>query len=292
MLSLLFSATVVLGLGDPTKTIVENAVATPILSTLVSVLSLPDYASLLTALSSPGNYTVFAPNDKAFAAAGLDVTEVEKVTAIIEYHVLGTKVLSTDLKSQQFPHSIMADPSYVELGGQGQVLDVAKSGDGVWVYFGAGSAKVILADVLCSNGVVHVVDSVIMLPLSTPDTAVASKLNTLAKALTKAGLLDAIDTTPSITVFAPTDAAFEALGDLDKIPLDTLTAVLKYHVVPAVAYSVDVANGTVPTLLGKNLNITVGTDIKINGDTEVIALDILTKNGVVHVINKVLIPPK
>lgn len=241
-------------------------------------------------MSSPGNYTVFAPNNKAFAAAGLDVADVAKVTAIIEYHILGSVVLSTDLKSQQFPRSIMTDPDYVELGGAGQALDVAMS-DGVWIYFRTGAAKVILADVLCSNGVVHVIDMVLMLPLSTPATVGAAKLNTLAKALTMTGLLDAVDLTPSLTIFAPTDEAFAALGDINAIPMKTLAAVLEYHVVPAVAYSVDVQNGTLPTLLGQELKITVGKNIKINGATDVIALNILTKNGVIHIIDKVLIPP-
>merc|ERR1719273_222981 len=86
--------------GDPTKTIVENAVATPQLSTLVKVLTTKGYEPVLKALSDPkGTFTVFAPNNEAFAEAKLNVSEVEAITATLLYHTLGVEVKSTDLKA-------------------------------------------------------------------------------------------------------------------------------------------------------------------------------------------------
>jgi uncharacterized surface protein with fasciclin (FAS1) repeats len=119
------------------KTIVENAVATPVLSSLVSVLTAPGYEPVLNALNSPGNFTVFAPNNVAFAAAGLDPKDVELVTQVLYYHVLGAVVKSGDLKALQFPSTLMSDTKYVNLGAKGQVLGVSSTAAGVDINYGA-----------------------------------------------------------------------------------------------------------------------------------------------------------
>lgn len=279
--------------ADPTKTIVENAVATPALSSLVSVLTSRGYEGLLNDLSGPGPFTVFAPNNDAFAAINLP-GDVGAVTAIIQYHMVAGRISSGALGRLQFPNSVMSNPGFSNVGtGLGQFLKVAKDGNEVTIEFPGGKkAKVVVADVFCSNGIVHIVDQVIMLPEKTSTTAVAASLNTLVAAVVKAGLVDAVDNTQGLTIFAPTDAAFAEIGGIDNIPADKLAEVLKYHVVPAIAHSVDIANGmTVPTLLpGKTLKLSTMGGVKVN-DANVVVADVLTFNGVVHVIDKVLMPP-
>jgi uncharacterized surface protein with fasciclin (FAS1) repeats len=280
----LFVATV---LADPTKTIVENAQATPALSTLVKVLTTDGYEPVLKALSDPkGTFTVFAPNNDAFAEARLDLKEVEAVTATLLYHTLGVEVKSTDLKALQFVHSLSTDDKYVFLNGTGQTLGVAKEGTEVRVNV----IRVVLADVICSNGIVHVIDHVIRLPQKTSVIAKEARLNVLVEAVVKAGLVDTVDTTPGITIFAPTDEAFfRAKIDPRVVPVDTLKAVLANHVVPAVAFSTDLKDGEqVQTLGGATLTVRIKDGRVYVANARVEYPNVITADGVVHVIDAVL----
>jgi uncharacterized surface protein with fasciclin (FAS1) repeats len=275
-------------LADPTKTIVENAIATPALSDLVKVLTTKGYEPVLKALSDPkGTFTVFAPNNDAFAAARLNVSEVEAVTATLLYHTLGVEVKSTDLKALQFVHSISTDPKYVFLNGKGQNLGVSKQGTEVRV----NEIRVVLADVICSNGIVHVIDRVIRLPQKTSTIAKEARLHILVEAVVRAGLVDTVDTTPGITIFAPTDGAFErARIDPSKVPVDTLKAVLANHVVPTVAFSTDLTDGMkIPTLGNATLTVHI-TEGRVYVDkARVEAANIISADGVIHVIDAVLV---
>jgi len=275
--------------ADPSKTIVENAIATPALSTLVAVLTTKGYEPVLKALSDPkGTFTVFAPNNEAFKEAKLDVSEVEAVTATLLYHTLGAEVKSTDLKPLQFVPSLSTDPKYVYRNGSGQTLEVSKQGTVVRV----NGIRVVLADVICSNGIVHIIDHVIRLPEKTSATATRAHLTTLVEAVVKAGLVSAVDTTPGITIFAPTDAAFARAGiDPKKVDKATLTKVLTYHVVPAVAFSTELKDGEkVPTLEGDSLTLHIREGRVIVNNANVEYPNVLVANGVVHVIDHVLIP--
>jgi uncharacterized surface protein with fasciclin (FAS1) repeats len=121
-------------------------------------------------------------------------------------------------------------------------------------------------------------------------TAGEASLTELVKALVKADLVSAVDTSASVTIFAPTDAAMKA-AKWDTLDLATLTAVLKYHVVPAVAYSTDLVDGEiVPTLQGGKVKISVNSKGVQANDANVVVANALIQNGVVHVIDKVLIP--
>jgi len=282
----------------PTMTIVETAVAAASLSTLVAVITSNDYKPVLDALSAAtaeAPLTVFAPSNDAFAAAGLDVSMVALVTATLQYHVLAGKVASTDLTDLQFPATLSADPSFVNLAGAGQVLGVTKNADGVSVNFGIPgvgdfTAMVTTANVDCSNGIVHIVDKILMLPTLTSVTATTGGLNELVAALTQADLADTINTAKSLTIFAPTDAAMIAAGwkDLDAA---TLTSILKYHVVAGtVAYSTLLSAGSITTIEGSDITVNLSKGVMIN-DATVALPNVLTKNGVVHVIDRVLIPP-
>ena len=133
----------------PLPSIVDNAIATPQLSTLVSVLTLPAYAPVLAALSGDGPFTVFAPTNEAFSRAGVDVNNAEAVTEVLKYHVLSGSVPSSDLQRYQEVPTL-----------QGQEVRIEKMNGGVRV----NDANVVLADVLSSNGVVHVIDSLLLPP--------------------------------------------------------------------------------------------------------------------------------
>merc|ERR1712127_596020 len=153
-------------------------------------------------------------------------------------------------------------------------------------------ANVVIADVECSNGVVHVIDRVITpFPEDIVATATAAGLSTLIQQVVKAGLAEAVLTTPGITVFAPTDAAFAAIPNLPDLDVATLAEILLYHVAPAPAYSPELSSGPVPTLNGNTVDVRVSAGgVQVNG-ANVIVANALVENGVVHVIDRVLIPP-
>lgn len=126
------------------------------------------------------------------------------------------------------------------------------------------------------------------------DTAVsAGQFKTLAAALTEAGLVDTLKGPGPFTVFAPTDAAFAKIpkADLDALLKDKakLTAVLTYHVVPGAVMSKDVKAGMVKTVQGSNLNVTTDGGVKVN-NAKVTSVDIVADNGVIHVIDTVVMP--
>ncbi|HSR47579.1 MAG TPA: fasciclin domain-containing protein [Anaerolineales bacterium] len=277
-----------------TDTIVDIAVADGRFSTLVGAL---ESAGLVEALQGEGPYTVFAPTDDAFAAlpAGtLESLSVEQLTDILLYHVVSGKVMAADV-----------------LGLDGQLVDtlldekqIAVSIDGDTV--GINDSKVAIPDIAASNGVIHVIDRVLLPPSdegmgemgTIVDIAVADgRFSTLVGALESAGLVEALQGQGPYTVFAPTDDAFAALpaGTLESLSVEQLTDILLYHVVPGKVMAADVVglNGqSADTLLdGKQLAIvTDGGTVKIGGATVVIT-DIVTSNGVIHVIDTVLLPP-
>lgn len=291
-----FFTLIIASFADPSKTIVGNAQATPSLSTLVQVLTSPGYEQLLQALNSAGTFTVFAPSNDAFAAANVDPKNVDIVTQVLMYHVLPVAVGSTNLAALQFPRTLMTDARFVTQGGKPQVLSVVKDSTGVSINFGIPgvatvTAHVLTADVLCSNGVVHIIDRVLMFPALTSITAQAAGLTELVAALSKADIVGAVDETASLTIFAPTNAAMKAAG-WDKLDIATLRSVLSYHVVNAVAYSTDLRDRQVfKTLQGKNVTVHVNArGVQVN-DAQVVIPNVLIRNGVVHVIDKVLMPP-
>merc|ERR1712063_195102 len=184
-------------------------------------------------------------------------------------------------------------------------LTVAKSDAGVTIN---GKAKVTAADNAATNGVVHIIDAVLMPPTSseTPKKNIAelaasvSDLSTLVTALKAGDLVTALQGDGPFTVFAPTNAAFGKLpkADLDKLlqpeNVAQLVQVLKYHVVPGAAvYSAGLrATQNVKTLEGQDLTVAKSdAGVTINGKAKVTAADNAATNGVVHIIDAVLMPP-
>jgi len=267
-------------------TILEKAQIAGLTSLAGIIVDNPDYSDIQEVLEGEGPFTVFAPNNAAFDAAGLDPAQVDAVKKALKYHVIASKVMSTDLEEgYNFPTTV-----------EGQELSVYRAGDKVTINMGVTTieATVVLADVECSNGVVHVIDKVLMAPGAVSATAVASgALGELVKALTKADLVATVDGLENTTIFAPVD---KALTDAkwDTLDVATLSKVLTYHVVSgAVKKSTDleVGDAVFETVNGESITVTKAADgsVTVNGANVVIA-NVLTSSGVVHVIDGVLMP--
>jgi uncharacterized surface protein with fasciclin (FAS1) repeats len=281
---------------SPTNTIAANVAEDPNLSELAGIVTGPGYEAVLEALSNPdATLTLFAPNNSAFEKLPA-VPGYDDLINILYYHAINDIISAGNLTALQFPDSLMANASYVNLGeDKAQVLQVTQSDGVVTIVFGvpgtpAGVATVTTADVACSNGVIHIIDTVLLIPGKTSEVAAAAGLTDLIEALQLADLVSAVDDTASLTIFAPTNEAFAALGDWRSLPVETLKDVLLYHVVPAVAYSTDLSNNQkFTTLEGGEVTITTTDGVKVN-DANVAVANALIKNGVVHVIDKVLMP--
>ncbi len=263
------------------------------LSILVSALT--KFPDLVSALQADGTYTVFAPTNSAFTALlgvigqeSLDNIPESVLRRVLEYHVLASKVASTDLTNGQTANTLLSGES-IEVG----------VGSGVTI----NGANVVTADVEASNGIVHVVDAVLVpsLEASIVNTVVepayfSKDFSVLTAAVVKAGLVGTlIDKDASFTVFAPTDAAFEAAGitSLDGLDADALTPILLYHVLGAEVTAANLpATGSAVTTLGGDFYLSINDNgVYINATSEVVATDIAADNGVVHVIDRTLIPP-
>ena len=250
-------------------------------------------AGLDGTLSGTGSFTVFAPTDAAFAALPAGILDAlladpsGDLTDILKYHVLTGKAMSSQLSDGQVISTIL-----------GKNITVTINANGVFI----NDKQVTTADIEAENGVVHVIDAVLIPPVEMPATVVDIVVNspdhtTLEAAVVAADLAGTLSGTGPFTVFAPTDAAFAALpaGTLDALladPSGDLTDILLYHVVAGKAMSADLSNGQeITTVLGDNIVVTINADGVFINDAKVTVADIEARNGVVHVIDEVLLPP-
>jgi len=250
-------------------------------------------AGLADILSTAQGITVFAPTDDAFAAllsdlgaSSLDDIDAATLGSILTYHVVGQVAYSNSLSSGAVPSLNTNSPD-------GQPLSILVSvGEGVKI----NDAAVTSADVMSSNGVIHVIDKV-LLPPSVVDIATFSgDFSSLVSAVVQANLAETLSGEGPFTVFAPTNDAFAelfaALGisSLDEVAIEDLTAILTYHVVGDNVLSSELSSGPVGALSGETFEVNIGGDVTLNGTIKVIVTDIQGTNGVVHVIDKVLLP--
>lgn len=270
-------------------TIAEYASSDENFSILVDALAKAD---LVNVLNGTGNFTVFAPTNAAFNSlfselgiSGIDALTKETLTPILLYHVLGTEVKSSMISPGYVSTLSPAQGSAVSLK-----IDVAS---GVKLNM---SANVTVADVDVKNGVIHVIDKV-LLPPSIVDLAIANEsFSILVQAVVKANLVDALSAAGPFTVFAPTNAAFEALfatlgvSGVADLTAEQLTPILTYHVVSGNVLSSQLSAGDVPTLNGESLSIAVSPAPSINGTVNIVATDVQGSNGIIHVIDQVLLP--
>ena len=279
----------------PERNIVQLAQANPDLGILVEAVVA---AGLVDTLST-GNLTVLAPTNAAFAAllAELGTTKaallanVPLLKAVLSYHVLGQRVRSAD---------VPLGKALVPLGGGFFKIE---SSNGLKVTDGRNRvARITATDLQASNGVVHVVDRV-LLPADKTIVATAQALpdfSILVEAVVAAGLVDTLNGPGPFTVFAPTNAAFAALlGELG-VGKEALLAnkallaqVLTYHVVPGRVLKAEVPVGAaIKTVQGQTFSVNATlqiTDQRMR-TSQTTATDVFTSNGVIHGVDRVLLP--
>ena len=251
-------------------------------------------AGLVSALQGEGPFTVFAPTDAAFTAllTELNITAQDllghpQLAQVLLYHVVPGKVMSTNLSDGMMAETLKGDELMIDLS------------DGVMI----NDSNVVTADIEATNGVIHVIDKVLVpkdfvlsgndivdIALSDPNFSM------LVSLLQKAELVGALQGEGPFTVFAPTNAAFEdLLSALDITASDLmqqpdLAKVLLYHVVSGKAMSTDLVDGMrLSTLNGEYVNVDLSAGVMIN-ESSVVSADIQAVNGVIHVIDKILVP--
>jgi transforming growth factor-beta-induced protein len=293
--------------GASLPTIAGVATSNANFTTLVAALS---KAGLVSTFSGAGSFTVFAPTNAAFDAAAaaligpgktgqelVDALDVATLTAVLKFHVVG------DARNAQ---AVLASSRIVMLDGNA-VMIALKSGSPY-----INSSQIVSTDIQASNGIVHVIDAVLLPPsvsksASTSDQTIAAiavgnpDFSTLVAALQKAGLVSVLNGTQKFTVFAPTNAAFdeaakqlhlrngmELVAELD---VKTLTAVLTYHVIAGETKAAAVvAADQLHMLSGVAADVALRNGKAYIDDAQILATDIPASNGVIHVLGGVMLP--
>lgn len=268
--------------------IVDTAVKAGNFNTLVAAVKA---AGLVNTLKGSGPFTVFAPTDEAFAKLPAGTVETllkpenkDQLVAILTYHVVPARV------DARAAFSATSAPTV-----NGQSISV----DATLTSLKIDNANVVATDIQCSNGIIHVIDSVILpATANIPETAAqAGTFNTLLAAAKAAGLVGALSGKGPLTVFAPTDEAFSKLppGTVDNLlkpeNKGKLAAILKYHVVSGRVFAADaIKAGSAATLQGQRVTVSYGAGgVKID-DARVVTPDLEATNGVIHVIDSVILP--
>jgi len=291
----------------PDNTITGKVVADANFSTLEAAVT---KAGLGSTLSGTGPFTVFAPDNAAFNASA--ITSLEPLSAdflkkVLLYHTVAAKALAADLPTA-------VNTKYTTAAAPGVPADsifVTKNSGGVYI----NGVKVKSADVSASNGVIHVIDRVLLPPTGElVATVVAANggdegLDSLERAVVRVetevgGLVNLLNSN-IVTVFAPTNKAFRSLltalgvSNINQIPIATLGAVLQHHVLVGRGFSNSLSNGTLTMFDTKNTTIAIssaGATIKGSGTVlpsptaKIIATDIMCTKAVVHKIDAVIIP--
>jgi uncharacterized surface protein with fasciclin (FAS1) repeats len=258
-------------------------------------------AGLADELAAPGALTVFAPTNNAFRAAGyatkadVEAADPAALAGILTYHIISGAVFAKD---------VPAGPNASVPVLSGGVVYTTVNSSGVFV----NGVKVVTADVEASNGVVHVIGKVLMPPSGNiVETALANADFTyLVAAITRASEgttnVAAVLTGPGpYTVFAPVnqafiDADFATIADIEAADPDVLASILTYHVISGRIFSSDLTNGATPaTLNGGTVLIDLSSGAKVKGAenttaSNIVSTDIVATNGVIHVIDQVLLP--
>ena len=257
-------------------------------------------ADLADTLSGPGPFTVFAPTNAAFATllTELGVTKDELLankpllTAVLQYHVFSGAVRKADVPLGKAISPLAGGIFKIDSVGSELVITDGRNR----------SSTIVQTDIPAANGVLHVIDTVILPADKTiVETAIATPaFSILVDAVVAAGLVDTLSGPGPFTVFAPTDAAFAALlAELgvtkDELLADTalLTKVLTYHVVPGRVLKADVPVGVaITTVQGETFTVDSSLAITDQRDrtANITATDVLASNGVIHVIDTVILP--
>jgi uncharacterized surface protein with fasciclin (FAS1) repeats len=283
--------------SPPPMNIVETAQADPRFSILVEAVVAADLAGTL---AGPGPFTVFAPTNDAFAAllGELGVTKEQLLankallTAVLTYHVLPASVAKAQVPAGKAITTVQGDIFKIDPVGPDLVITDGRNR----------TSRIVIADLAASNGLIHAIDTV-LLPPNQNIVETASDLpdfSILVEAVVAADLVDALSGPGPLTVFAPTNAAFAALLDELGVTKEQLlankallTSVLTYHVVSGRVLKADVPVGVaIETLQGETFTIDASLTVtdKLARTAGIVATDVLTTNGVIHVIDRVLLP--
>jgi len=271
------------------KDIVTTAVEAGSFKTLAAALKA---GGLVETLQGKGPFTVFAPTDDAFSKLPEGTVETllkpenkQQLVAVLTYHVVPGKVTAASVVKLNAAATV-----------NGQRVDIKVADGKVQI----DQATVVTADIESSNGVIHVIDQVI-LPSADSIPATAEKagtFKTLLAAAKAAGLVEVLAGDKPLTVFAPTDEAFAKLpaGTVESLlkpeNKDKLAAILKYHVVPGRVFSNDVlSKKELKTVQGGTLTAAMKNGAATIAGANLIATDIDASNGVIHVIDSVMLPP-
>ena len=275
-----------------------NAAPVPNVYQVLDLISAPDYkllkaaiqkAGLVETVSNTPNITLFAPDDIAFGNSG--ITSIDGLTSaqlrtILLYHVVPARVPSTAVPVSDSVNTVNTENIYA-----------SRNANGVFV----NGVRVKRADVLGSNGVIHTIDRVLMPPSRTilAFTIEDTTLQFLGRAINRLGLGVTFGSPGKFTVFGPTNAAFRAAGitNVDAVPLPLLDNVIKFHVVGTNIFASDLINGaTAPTLQGGTVTVqaTPAPTVRISTSAQPAASitnpNIVATNGVIHKINRVMLP--
>ncbi|MBT8232661.1 MAG: fasciclin domain-containing protein [Saprospiraceae bacterium] len=287
--------------NDQPKTIVDTAIETDNLSILVEALT---KANLVSTLQGDGPFTVFAPTNDAFQALldsnpdwdSLDDIDNATLTEVLKFHVISGNVMASDL-TDTYVTSLASGPNSKPISIQIDVTGGVKFN---------GSAAPVTTDISTSNGIVHIINEV-MLPPSVVNIALNnSNFTSLVAALTRSDLttdfVSILSGEGPFTIFAPTNEAFQVLLDsnsdwdsLNDIPVATLEAVLTYHVIAgANVQAAELTDNQSVEALGGSLVVDLSSGAKLettsNQSVNIIITDVQGSNGVVHAVDTVLLP--
>jgi uncharacterized surface protein with fasciclin (FAS1) repeats len=314
-------ATIALAQTQQSQSLTDILTSTPQLSSLTSFLQ--KYPDLVDSLSKAKDITILAPTDDAFKAllasdAGKAVAgDADYIKALLTYHVLNGTVKSTDIKKTgAFVPSLLVDEKYSNVTG-GQVVEGVLVDDKVVFNTGLlANATVkqavcrpfslpllfiilpfkhidanitLFQDITFTGGVIHIINSVLTLPASVSTTLNAAKLTSLRDAVNATSLISTLNTTPDLTIFAPTNEAFAAISSTtQKLNTTELAGVLAYHVINGtVGYSSALKDGMkLKTVNGAELVVTIRDGSVFVNAAKVVIADVLIGNGVVHVLDK------
>ncbi|KAK7715322.1 hypothetical protein SLS64_004021 [Diaporthe eres] len=292
------------------------------LSTLNSILAgMPQFTQALTMQS---NVTILAPSNDAFEQALKAMpnltNDMNMVTALLQYHIIVGAMMSTAFtETPQFVSTYMGMPFAMVTGNQ--KLELVKMDNMAMIFSGFKQMSTVTkADITFDGGVVHVIDKVLTIPMSPSVTAVDMGLTSLAGALTKTNMVTAVDGLSDVTIFAPSNKAFEAVGSAaESASVTDLSTILSYHVLHGsdmAMFSTNLLMGgsamsgttmampagmegmpmrrqsmtstpmSFATLQGGNLNVRMENGKVFVNSAMVTTADIIVSNGVIHVIDK------
>jgi len=255
---------------------------------LTQLTDLLNLANLTDILATPGPFTLFAPNNQAFTDLPADLqaellANPAFLTQVLTYHVFPAPVLFADLTNELQLPSVEGSPIRFNKYPNGEATAQCVPID------------VTRVDNAATNGIIHVLDEVMLPPSGTVIDVVASDPALASLNFAIAPIRDLLNGPGNFTLFAPTTAAFNAIDPAQLAVIltniEVLTEVLSYHVVPSTLCSVGLENGDAPTLSGDDVRVSVsGAGIFVN-TAQVVGADISVTNGVVHVIDQLLLPP-